>query len=105
MEYVSFFKGLTRRLILITATVKENSSMMKLLDELGLKYSIVFNKFDKVEEEEQSLVKEQIQKEIKDLGLKHVDKVYFVSAKNIKMFDDWRQINLYVELFRMFHFF
>ena len=92
MEYVSFFKGLTRRLILITATVKENSSMMKLLDELGLKYSIVFNKFDKVEEEEQSLVKEQIQKEINSLGLRHVETVYFVSAKNVKMFDDWRKM-------------
>ena len=29
MEYISFFKGLTRRVILIQATVKENSSMMK----------------------------------------------------------------------------
>ena len=66
--------------------------MMKLLDELGLKYSIVFNKFDKVEEEEQSLVKEQIQKEINSLGLRHVETVYFVSAKNVKMFDDWRKM-------------
>lgn len=60
MEYVSFFKGLSRRLILIQATVKENSSLMKLLDELNLEYDIVFNKFDKVDEEEQPLVKEQI---------------------------------------------
>ena len=58
MEYISFFKGLTRRLILIQATVKENSSLMKLLDELDLKYDIVFNKFDKVDEEEQAVLKE-----------------------------------------------
>ncbi len=90
MEYVSFFKGLSRRLVLIQATVKENSSMMKLLDELKLEYDIVFNKFDKVDAEEQSLVKEQIHKEIQSLGLQKVGKVYFVSARNPKMFDDWR---------------
>ena len=90
MEYVSFFKGVTRRLILITATVKENSSMMKLLDELNLEYDIVFNKFDKTDVEEQPLVKAQVDKQIKELGLRKVGKVYFVSAKNTKMFDDWR---------------
>ncbi|CAF4203316.1 unnamed protein product [Rotaria sp. Silwood2] len=89
MEYISFFKGLSRRLILIQSTVKENSSMMKLLDEIGLHYDIVFNKFDKVEPEEQEAVKNQIQSEIKKIGLKGVDKLYFVSAKNPKMFDDW----------------
>ena len=92
MEYVSFFKGLSRRLILISATVKENSSMMKLLDELQLGYDIVFNKFDKVDAEEQPLVKQQIKKEIEALGLQKVGKVYFVSAKNTKMFDDWRDM-------------
>ena len=90
MEYISFLKGLTRRLILIQSTVKENSSLMKLMDELNLEYDIVFNKFDKVDEEEQSLVKAQTHKQIKELGLRKVGKVYFVSAKNRKMFDDWR---------------
>jgi len=99
MECISFFKGLTQRLILITATVKENSSMMKLLDELGLKYSIVFNKFDKVDEEEQSSVKEQIHKEIKDLGLKQVDKVFFVSAKCPTSFPDWSALNQHLNNF------
>ncbi|CAF3664869.1 unnamed protein product [Rotaria sp. Silwood1] len=89
MEYISFFKGLSRRLILIQATVKENSSMMKLLDEIGLDYDIVFNKFDKVEPEEQEEVKNQIKSEIKKLDLKGGKRVYFVSAKNPKMFNDW----------------
>ncbi|CAF3885887.1 unnamed protein product [Rotaria sp. Silwood1] len=89
MEYISFFKGLSRRLILIQATVKENSSMMKLLDEVGLHYDIVFNKFDKVEPDEQELVKRQINEEIKHIGLKGIEHIYFVSAKNPKMFDDW----------------
>lgn len=89
MEYVSFFKGLSRRLILIQATVKENSSMMKLLDELKLDYDIVFNKFDLVPDHKQKQVKEQINKEIESLGLQKARKVYFVSAENPKMFDDW----------------
>ncbi|CAF3700843.1 unnamed protein product [Rotaria sp. Silwood1] len=89
MEYISFFKGLSRRLILIQATVKENSSMMKLLDEIGLDYDIVFNKFDKVEPEEQEEVKNQIKFEIQNIDLKQVKHVYFVSAKHPKMFDDW----------------
>ncbi|CAF0879120.1 unnamed protein product [Didymodactylos carnosus] len=88
MEYISFFKGLTRRLILIQATVKENSSMMKLLDELGLDYDIVFNKFDKVDEEERTEVQKQIRSEIQLIGLKQVKNVFFVSAKHPKMFSD-----------------
>jgi GTP-binding protein EngB required for normal cell division len=42
LEYIAFFKGLSRRLILIQATVKENTSMLRLLDELDLRYDIVF---------------------------------------------------------------
>ena len=60
MEYVSFFKGLTKRVIVIQATVKENSSIMKLLDELDLEYDIVFNKFDAVSDDKQPLLREQI---------------------------------------------
>ena len=92
MEYISFFKGLTRRLILITATVKENSSMMKLLDELDLGYDIVFNKFDKVDPEEQPQVEKQIQIEITQVNLRKVDNLFFVSAKNPKMFQDWQRM-------------
>ncbi|CAF1171200.1 unnamed protein product [Adineta ricciae] len=50
-DEVSYF-SLTRRLILIQSIVKKNSSMMKLLDEIGLEYDIVFNKFDVVKEKE-----------------------------------------------------
>ncbi|CAF2808446.1 unnamed protein product [Rotaria sp. Silwood2] len=67
MEYISFFKGLSKRLILIEATVKENSSMMKLFDELELRYAIVFNKFDKVDDDEQQQIQQQIGHEIKIL--------------------------------------
>jgi small GTP-binding protein len=89
MEYISFFKGLTRRLILIQSTVKENSSMMKLLDELNLQYDIVVNKFDRVDEDERQEFKDQIQREVEKLQLKTVNKVFYVSAKHPQMFSDW----------------
>ena len=97
MEFISFFKGLSKRLILIQATVRENSSLMKLLDELGLNYVIVLNKFDKVDEEERVEFRKQIQSEVQQIGLKHVNKIYFVSAKNPKMFDDWINMNNYIQ--------
>jgi len=57
-----------------------------------LHYDIVFNKFDKVDDEEQAAVRQQIQSEITSLGLRGVKKTYFVSAKNPKQFDDWRNM-------------
>ena len=44
MRYISMLKGLTRRLIVVQSTLKENSSLMKLLDSIGLDYDIVVNK-------------------------------------------------------------
>ena len=89
LEYIAFFKGLSRRLILIQATVKENSSMLRLLDAIGLRYNIVFNKFDKVDGEDRASIQQQIRSEIQSLGLKGVDHVFFVSAKHPDMFSDW----------------
>jgi GTP-binding protein EngB required for normal cell division len=48
MQYISFFKGLTRHFILVTHTLKEDSSMMKLLDSIALDYDIVVNKMGHV---------------------------------------------------------
>ena len=87
MEYISFFKGLSKILILIQATVQENSSLMKMLDAIGVNYDIVFNKFDMIEEEERESLKSQIKSEVQRLGLQKVKKIYFVSAKNPKTFD------------------
>jgi GTP-binding protein EngB required for normal cell division len=96
MEYISFFKGLSRRIILIQATIKENSSMMKLLDEIGLRYTIVLNKFDKVEQEEQDDVRKQIRSEVEKIGLKGVENLFFVSAKHPNMFPDWIGMNTFL---------
>ncbi|CAF3414619.1 unnamed protein product [Rotaria socialis] len=88
MEYIAFWKGLTRRLVLIITTVKENSSMMKLLDAIKLKYDIVVHKFDQIEEEERENFQKQVTAQIAEAGLKGVDHVYYVSAKSPKMFGD-----------------
>ncbi|CAF1106024.1 unnamed protein product [Didymodactylos carnosus] len=92
MEYISFFKGLTRRVILIQSSIKENSSMMKLLDEINLTYDIVVNKYDLVDENEQQGFKSQIQREIETLGLKGVNNVFYISAKYTGMFPEWTRM-------------
>jgi GTPase Era involved in 16S rRNA processing len=88
-KYISFVKGLKRRLILIQYTIKENLNLMRLLDDLGLGYDIIINKFDDVDEDERSKFQRQIQREITSSGLKQKKNVFFLSAQNPKMFSDW----------------
>ncbi|CAF2874585.1 unnamed protein product [Rotaria sp. Silwood2] len=97
LEYISFFKGLTRRLILIHCTIKENSGMMKFLDAIELNYDIVVNKMDRIEEEERTEFCEQIRKEIEKIGLKGVGHVFFVSAKYPRQFPDWLDMVNYLK--------
>ncbi len=49
---------------------------MKLLDEIGLRYAIVLNEFDKVAKEEQTEVQNPIQSEVENLGLKGVNNIF-----------------------------
>ncbi len=81
---------------MIKSTIKELSKVVRLLDELKLHYDIVVNKFDEVEADEQESFKNQIWDEIKDLQLKGVDNVWFVSAKNPQQFPDWFKMKTYV---------
>ncbi|CAF4149973.1 unnamed protein product [Rotaria sordida] len=92
MEYVAFWKGLTARLILIMATIKEMTSVFRLLDAINLTYDIVVNKFDQHEEDERDQLKVQIREEINQFGLKGVENIWFVSSKHPQMFDDWLQM-------------
>ncbi|CAF4319103.1 unnamed protein product [Rotaria sp. Silwood2] len=96
LEYISLFKGLTRRLILIQSTIKENSSMMQFLDAIDLNYDIVVNKMDRVEEEERAEFCEQIRQEIQKIGLKSVGHLFFVSAKYPAQFSDWLEMVNYL---------
>jgi predicted GTPase len=85
-KYISFIKGLTRRLILIQCTIKENLDLMHLLDD------IVVNKFDDVDEDERRKFQHQIQREISSFGLKRKKNVFFLSAQYPQMFPDWLQM-------------
>ena len=88
-EYISFLKGLSRRLIVIQYTVKENLKLIRLLDSLGLGYDIIVNKFDDVDDDERSNFQRQIQDEIESSELERMKNVFFVSAQYPKMFTDW----------------
>jgi len=89
LQYISFFKGLTRRLILVTNTLKENSSMMKLLDAIGLDYDVVVNKMDLYPEDQIPKFCEKIRKEKETIGLKGLGRIFFLSAEYPNMFPDW----------------
>ena len=89
MEYISFWKGLTARLVVITVTLKEMTKVFRLLDAIQLKYDIVVNKFDTVPLEEREKFKAKIQDEVTKCELKGVEHIWFVSAENPKQFPDW----------------
>jgi GTP-binding protein EngB required for normal cell division len=89
MEYISFWKGLTSRLVVITATVKEMTKVFRLLDAIDLKYDIIVNKFDSVPLEEREQFKAKIQNEVTLNNLKGVNHIWYVSAENPKQFSDW----------------
>ena len=63
--------------------------LIRLLDSLGLGYDIIVNKFDDVDQDEQSKLKRQIKDEINSFGLKRMKNVFFLSAQHPKMFADW----------------
>ncbi len=89
MAYIVFWKSLTKRLVLITSSIKENTNMMKLLDAIELHYDIAVKIFDNIEDDEQEQFCAKIKKKTNDIGLKGVDHVFFVSAKHPTIFPDW----------------
>jgi GTP-binding protein EngB required for normal cell division len=89
MEYISFWKGLTARLVVITVTVKEMTKVFRLLNAINLKYDIIVNKFDTVPVEERDSFKTKIQDEVMKSGLKGVNHIWYVSAENPRQFSDW----------------
>jgi len=89
MKYISSFKRLTRRLILITSTVRECSRIMGLFEENGLDYDIIVNKMDQIEEKKRSEFYDYIKKEISEIGPKRLNHIFFVSAKYPRLFPDW----------------
>ena len=89
MQYVSFWKGLTRRIVVVNATLKEMTKVFRLLDAIELHYDILVNKFDTVPFESRDSFKQKIRGEVQQCGLKGVKNIWFVSAENPKQFPDW----------------
>ncbi|CAF1420850.1 unnamed protein product [Didymodactylos carnosus] len=98
MEYISFWKGLTKIFVLITISVKEMTKVFRLLDAINLRYSIIVNKFDLVPAEQREQFKEKIQLEVRTCGLKGVDRLFFVSSMNPQQFDDWLKMVDYLTI-------
>lgn len=96
MEYVSFWKGLTGRIVLINATLKEMTKVFRLLDAINLNYDVVVNKFDLVPFEQRDGFKAKIHDEVQQCKLKGVGKIWFVSAENPNQFPDWMQMLNYL---------
>jgi GTP-binding protein EngB required for normal cell division len=95
-EYIALMKGLTHRLVLITATVKEVKKLLDLFEVIDLHYDIIINKFDTIDFEERAAFREQINEEIKEFQLKNIDHVWCVSAKHPEQFPDWIQMVNYL---------
>ena len=89
MEYVAFWKGLTARVVLLTASVREMTKVFRLLDAISLNYEVVVNKFDTVELEEREAFKAKIKQETVQCGLKGASNIWFVSSQNPRQFPDW----------------
>ena len=75
MEYIAFWKELTRWLMLTTATIKEISQIFRLLDALQLTYDIAVNKSDLVPFWGLKQLKQKIDREIQQAKLTCVKKV------------------------------
>jgi GTP-binding protein EngB required for normal cell division len=95
-DYISLLKGLTYRMVLIGATVKEMSKLLRLLDALNLNYDIVINKFDSIEADEREAFLNQILGETLGGQFKGVRNVWCVSAQHPEQFPDWLQIVNYL---------
>lgn len=92
MKYIAFWKGLTSRFVVITATVKEMTTVFRLLDAINLRYDIIVNKCDSVKEEERERFANQIKQQIIDCKLKGVNNLWFISAQNPSEFPDWNRM-------------
>jgi len=97
MKYIAFWKALTSRFIVITVTIKEMTTVFRLLDAINLRYDIIVNKFDLVKVEEREKFKHQIKQQIIDCKLRGVNHVWFVSAEDTNQFPDWNNFIDYLQ--------
>ncbi|CAF3393587.1 unnamed protein product [Rotaria sp. Silwood2] len=97
VNYISFWKGLSYRLIIINHTVKEMTKVIKLLDAIQLQYDLIVNKFDQVPPEERDQFKQQIRDECQECQLQGVNHLWFVNAQRPQQFQtDWIEMVNYL---------
>jgi GTP-binding protein EngB required for normal cell division len=94
IDYIGFWKGLTRRMIVIQSSVKEMTAVTQLLDQVGLDYDIVVNKFNLAPQDERQKFREQIRREATQFLKNGVTKkIWFINGQNVKdAGQDWLQM-------------
>jgi GTP-binding protein EngB required for normal cell division len=97
MKYIAFWKGLTSRIIVITVTIKEMTTVFRLLDAINLRYDIIVNKFDLVKFEEREKFQNQIKQQIIECKLQGVNHLWFINAENPDEFSDWNNMVDYLQ--------
>jgi GTP-binding protein EngB required for normal cell division len=97
MKYIAFWKALTSRIVVITVTIKEMTTVFRLLDAINLRYDILVNKFDLVKCEEREKFQNQIKQQIIDCKLRGVNNLWFISAENPNEFSDWDRFTDYLQ--------
>lgn len=91
-EYISLLKGVSHRLVVVTATVKQVKKLINLFEYLGLSYDIVVNKFDQIDVDGRQEFQDKIREEVNLPEWKHLHRVWFISATQPGQFADWLQL-------------
>jgi GTP-binding protein EngB required for normal cell division len=88
IKYISFLKAMSFVGVVVTSTVSEISTVLKLLESLRIPYHIIVNKIDQAKSPQQlDRFKGQLTSEVARLGV-CCKGLFFVSAENIRM-GDW----------------
>lgn len=89
--YISCMKSMAFIGVVITATVSEVSSLIKMLQTLGIPYHIIVNKIDQARNAEQlARFRAQVDREVAGLG-NCFRGVFYVSAEDVRL-GDWARL-------------
>ena len=88
-EYISLLKGVSHRVVVVTATVKQMKKLINLFEYLELSYDIVVNKFDLIDVDERPAYQAKIQEEVQLPEWKHLHRLWFISAAQPGHLPDW----------------
>ena len=88
-KYIALLKGVSHRVVVVTATVKQMKKLINLFEYLELSYDIVVNKFDLIDVDGRKAFQAKIRKEVKLPEWKHLHRVWFISAAQPGRLPDW----------------